>query len=346
MFKRQLFFFYLILFAFILKAQEATIADTSLWIKTPLKFVTASVQLPYSSSLEKKDVYTSKGLQSLYQLRSEHKALELSFTASMRQVSAKEYKKALQEEINRLAVQFGGYPTTFKEKDKNNLSYEYVVIYTSDRKAIVSRIYFLDEYLVMLTAVSPEKDKYTQLLNYFLQSFVYKKSTNTVVSNKSKPKSSKTKSNQKKKELWIDFIDSSFLTKFPSTPNIKKYYINTNSNNAYVVTNYYFQNPEDNSAYLVSERNYNYNIEISSDSLFKLAAQTLIKEQKGKILSEQYFYAYQFPVKEYIFSSRKTYYRLRYVFAKNTLYQVLYAGNKKQVFDLQHDKFFDEFVVR
>lgn len=343
----SLIFFSLI--AVFANAQETSIADTSLWIKTPLKFVTASVKLPYSSNVEKKDVYTAKGLQSLYYLKAEHKALELSFTASMRQVSSKEYKKALQEEINRLAVQFGGYPNSFKEKDINNLSYEYVIIYLSDRKTITSRIYYIDDYLVMLTAVAPEKDKYNNIVQYFLNSFIYKKSANSNVANNSKNKNKSNNNKQtkdKKIPEWILHNDSAFLAKFPSEPSIKKYIVETPNQEKYCVNNYYFQYASDNSAYLISERKYEYALSITTDSLFNLAIQTISKEQKSKILSEQYLYAYQFPTKEYIFSSRKAYYRLRYCFANNTLYQILYSGNKKQVFDLKHENFFNSFVVK
>ncbi len=350
MLHRNLFLIYFIILTnYHIKAQEASISDTSLWIKTPLKFVSASVKLPYTSTLEKKDVYTAKGLQSLYYLKAEHKALELSFTASMRQVSAKEYKKALQEEINRLAVQFGGYPTTYKEKDKNGLSYEYVLIYLSDRKTIFSRIYFIDDYLVMLTGIAPEKDKYNNIVQFFLNSMIYKKTNSTVVNQKSKNAKSKNKSSKsksKKTPEWYQYNDSSFIAKFPAEPNIKKYYIQNNSIESYLVNNYYFQYSEDNSAYLISERKYDFALGISSDSLFNLAIQTLTKEQKSKILSEQYLYAYQFPTKEYIFSSRKVYYRLRYYFANNTLYQILYSGSKQQVYDLKNEQFFSNFTIK
>lgn len=326
-----------------INAQEININDTLLWVSSPLKFVTASVKLPSTSSLEKKDIYTSKGLQSLYYLKSDFKTYELSFTASMRQVNSKEYKKALQEEVNRLAVQFGGYPNTFKEIDNNNLNYDYVVIKLSDKKIVESRIYFIDDYLVMLTTVSPDKDKFGAVVQYFFNSFVYTRYNNNNITANTKPTQNKKNS---KEPIWQAYNDSTFFIKFPAEPTIKKYFVETNEQEKYIVNNYYLQFSENNSAYLISERKYNYVLDISADSLFNLAIKTLSENQKSKLISEQYFYAYKFPIKEYIFSSRKVFYRLRYCFAYNTLYQILYSGSKKQVLDLKNETFFSSFVIK
>jgi len=321
--------------------------DTTTWIKTPLKFVTATIDFPQQAPLGKKDIYTANGLQTLYYIKNEISTIDLTLTASMRQINAKEVKKAMQEEINRIAVQYGGYPNVFKEKDKNNISYEYVLVHTLDEKIISNRIYYVEGYLVILSVVFPQGNKNNKLLaDYFFNSF-----NPSVATSVGQLPISKTKNKHKQQQVsvsdnWVDFEAEMFSAKFPVEPNSKTYVVFQADSTNYTIKNYYFQNQSNSLSFLVSERNYTYQLGISADSLFKMAFNILRTEGNAKLQSETNFFGYKFPAKEYVFTSRNTYYRLRYFFANNSLYQVMIAGNKKQVTDLRNERFFNAFQIR
>lgn len=338
--RRYLTFLLFILIAGIGFAQTSYLpeTDTSKWTKIPLKFVYATVLFPNQTSLEKKDIYTEKGLQSLYYLKNDFQQNDMVLSVSMRQVNSKEMKKALQEEINRLAVQNGGYPNTYKEKDKANLSYEYVLIFTSDQKSIVSRIYYLDEHLIILTASYKDKN-YQPTADYFLNSLAY--NTKQTTENKEKNKPNQLANNKP----WFGFKTTKFEAKFPVEPNQKTVVVNRENGTSYTVSNFYHQDEKQQLSYLISERNYDYKLDFDADSLFKLAFNTILAKNTGKIQTDLKLTSYKFPTKEYVFVSRKAYYRLRYIFANNTLYQVMLVGNKKQVFDLKNETFFSSFQV-
>lgn len=345
--KKSKFYIFLCLFVqtcflFAQSGNSNAIQDTTIWIKTPLKFVFATIKFPQQAALEKKDIYTSNGLQTLYFIKNEINSANLTLSASMRQVSVKEVKKATQEEINRIAVQQGGYPNVYKEKDKYNIPYDYVLVHTLEGKIISNRIYYLDGYLVILSAITSQSNKNQPLVDFFFNSL-----ETSIVSVTEKPNSSKNKNKQQTMfSDWVHFEKDMFVVKFPIDPNSKTYIVYQADSTNYSVKNYYYQKQDNSLSFLVSERNYAYQLEISADSLFKLALSTLTAEGNGKLLAETNLFGYKFPAKEYVFTSRKAYYRIRYFFANNSLYQVMIAGTKKQVTDLQNEQFFDAFQIR
>ena len=318
----------------------SSINDTTKWINTPLKFVFATIKFPQQTNLEKKDIYTTNGLQTLYFFKSELTAIDLTLSVSMRQVSTKEQKKATQEEINRMAVQFGGYPNVYKEKDKNGRNYDYILIHTLEGKVISSRIFYIDGYLVILSTVANQANKNQTVVDTFFDSFTPFSSINSNEHNVV------DKNKQPNSEIpWIVFKQDNFTSKFPIEPNSKTYVVQQVDSTYYLVKNFYLQKGDKSLSYLVSERNYPYQLGITADSLFKTAFDALKLEGKGKLKSETNLFGYKFPAKEYVFTSRKAYYRLRYFFANNALYQVMIAGNKKQVTDLKNEQFFQSFQI-
>ncbi|MCB9034408.1 MAG: hypothetical protein H6553_11255 [Chitinophagales bacterium] len=324
-------------------AQDAniSIADTSSWYKTPLQFINGSIKFPYKTTMDKKSIYTEKGLQTQYLFKAEHKALDLQFEVSLRPlISIKEAKTAIKEEIQRITVENGAYPITDKAIDNKGRAYTSVSIVTPDKKTSNYRIYILDDYLTTVTGSYFGKNNYTAIFNYFFNSLEYNP-TEIITNNNSKDK--KTKSKNKNITNWQSFAYDGFECQFPNEPKLKKDVIASNDTVKYIVNNYYFQDESNNVSYLISQRNYEQ--QQNADSLIQIAFQALSNYINPKIEEEKESWLIRANNREYVFKYNKIYYRVRYIYSNDSLYQLLVVGNKKSVNQIKNANFFEQFIV-
>ncbi|MEZ4879850.1 MAG: hypothetical protein R2801_06780, partial [Chitinophagales bacterium] len=107
--------------------------------------------------------------------------------------------------------------------------------------------------------------------------------------------------------------------------------------------NYYFQDESNNVSYLISQRNYEQ--QQNADSLIQIAFQALSNYINPKIEEEKESWLIRANNREYVFKYNKIYYRVRYIYSNDSLYQLLVVGNKKSVNQIKNANFFEQFIV-
>ncbi len=252
------------------------------------------------------------------------------------EISKKRKKKILHESLVLASVRH--IAKTFN-KSKISMSDQYIGVQaellTSDNQYIKLRSYMIEQYLVTVYVVSKNNENQTAIDDY-LNGLSLSHSSNELVGDA-------VNSIHKDEYDWAVFDFDDFELSFPITPfEQRQLVVNGDRQEEYV---YHFANDQYNDiVYLVNvlESTIDWDIDVAGSK----AIYSLEELYDAKVIEHKEVDFLRFPAKEYILKNHNRFYRVRYYFIGNKLYQLIVQSNYPTVNSFRIEKYFDSFTLK
>ncbi|MBX7226780.1 MAG: hypothetical protein K1X55_12180 [Chitinophagales bacterium] len=327
--------------------------DTSKWVQSSVPTANIGYKFPVPPSFEEKQIYNSKGIQKIQSASYTDLVFNLNYNVQYRALSSgmkgKEIDAVFNEEIQRLSINFGGYPTI--KKRIGGASYEemYLEISFKPDKILRCRLIYAQGSLINFYIVGTAPAIFSLPTSYFLDNISGLETTPSASSNStSNPTVSKKKKGKEKPTAkiltWVKFTSKEFNAEYPYKPQEKIYKIEDGNANFYYSKNYFTRLSGRNLSMVgsVSTKDYSY---ANPETQFVIAIDKIRQETGAVIESEKTFSYIRFNNREYILKSKKDFYRIRLYLTPAGFFQVMVKGSLEEINSPDADYFIQNFKI-
>ena len=251
------------------------------------------------------------------------------------EISKKRKKKILQEalvlsSVRHVAKAFN-QEKVFLGDQQEGIQAE---LLTSSNEYIKLKCFIVDQYLLTIYVVAANGQNQS-LIDEYLNGLFIRETSNELIANK-------TKVAESRHMEWEEVVFDKFKLSFPIAPfEQKQIIINGENQEAFV---YHYANDQyNNIVYLIGVLESMNDWKI--DQACSKAIYTLEEQLSAKVMDRKDIEFLRFPAREFILQKRKNYYRVRYYFIENKLYQLVVQSNFHNINSFQIEQFYDSFTL-
>lgn len=324
--------------------------DTAQWVQTNLPASNIGYKFPVLPFFEEKQIYNSKGIQKIQTATHTDLIFNLNYNVQYRTIGSgmkgKEIDATFEEEIQRLSINYGGYPTIKKRTSSSGYDEIYLEISFKPDKILRCRLIYKQGILTSFFVVGTVPAIFSLPTSYFLDNISgFETSTNNNSPNNSTVSKKKGKEKSTPKVLtWVKFTSKEFEADYPYKPQEKIYKIEDNNNNFYYSKNYFarLNGRKLSMVGSVSTKDYSYT---NPEAHFAIAINKIQIETGCVIQSEKSFSYIRFSNKEYVLKGKKDFYRIRFYLTSTGFYQVIVKGSQEEINSPDADHFIQNFKI-
>lgn len=312
------------------------------WEALKLSFWGARLEFPGMPAYSEKEIYTEKGLvnQKKYYWASsdESISLEAVFYPLPEELNVKNEKKLMETVSNRIALSYNGYPSLSAGQINSSGITEYNLEIKTVKSAVYSsKIYASGEQVLIIGAlINKPGEEAGSIAHYFLETIQFNPLKGEVKSLESGMDAVQTHYTEK----WDTLSFDKFYLTFPKYPiGQHKLLQKGNLNQRYY--EWYMSDEQNQSTYIFALIPLENLSDKDVSELISSGIEYSLRVTDGKLVQQRSLDYFANPVEEALFKTGYQYFRTRYFYDENYIYQLLVSGPKVNIYQKDANRFMD-----